>query len=603
VAALDFPNAPVANQSYVAGNGVTYQWNGTQWIVQTWQGGAFVPLAGGSMTGPLNILSPLNTIPAGYQALNVGNGEGIQATHLYLNTPFAATSHSIYFAAAYYSSQWNYVVGSGNTFGGNFDYDGTTGHFNWLGTPAAGANGAAATMNNLMWLSEVGALTVAGGVTVGSGDLYLSRIDTTNGYITRPNTAGYKNITFWVAGGSALDNVTMNTAAFSTQGGSIYGGFIQGTSVTGYQDVGSSSTTGGLVRAQSAGSNSYAPAVLSVWRTNTGGNTAAPANSAIGQMRFEGLGSDNNYAYFGGFEVDLQGANVVGGGASAFNFNVNTGGTSGTALQLNGTNQLINPAWTIAPLSDNAIDIGISSYRFRNGYFAGQIFLSQTASAALSFNAAAGTFRFLNWATNGVQRWTIGCDNAAEGGSNTGSNFFLWGYNDAATATVTALSANRATGLVNAPSGLTTVTMATTDNSTNAATTAFVKAAIAAQTAPACLQTVLGASVTLPVAGTYYNGPAVTCSTAGKWRITAGAFVSQTGTGLDYYNYRIWNGSALVGNVETITSNGAGQNQFGMVETLVTIAASTTFTLQAADTSSTTGSLLGGSWITAQQVT
>ena len=32
MAALDFPSSPAVNQLYVAGNGVTYQWNGTMWL-------------------------------------------------------------------------------------------------------------------------------------------------------------------------------------------------------------------------------------------------------------------------------------------------------------------------------------------------------------------------------------------------------------------------------------------------------------------------------------------------------------------------------------------------------------------------------------------
>ena len=32
MAALDFPNAPTTGQYFVAGNGVTYQWNGTFWL-------------------------------------------------------------------------------------------------------------------------------------------------------------------------------------------------------------------------------------------------------------------------------------------------------------------------------------------------------------------------------------------------------------------------------------------------------------------------------------------------------------------------------------------------------------------------------------------
>ena len=57
---IDFPPNPTIGDIFTATNGVTYVWNGTQWIVQSGGGGgggggAFLPLSGGTLTGTLTL--------------------------------------------------------------------------------------------------------------------------------------------------------------------------------------------------------------------------------------------------------------------------------------------------------------------------------------------------------------------------------------------------------------------------------------------------------------------------------------------------------------------------------------------------------------------
>jgi hypothetical protein len=72
-----------------------------------------------------------------------------------------------------------------------------------------------------------------------------------------------------------------------------------------------------------------------------------------------------------------------------------------------------------------------------------------TLTGALNISGAAGTARDIRGQTGGVNRWELRLGgNAAESGSNAGSDFAIVPYADAGTALPTALSINRATGNV-----------------------------------------------------------------------------------------------------------------------------------------------------------
>jgi hypothetical protein len=67
----------------------------------------------------------------------------------------------------------------------------------------------------------------------------------------------------------------------------------------------------------------------------------------------------------------------------------------------------------------------------------------------------AGQNRLTSYRTAGVQRWGLYCNNAAESGSNAGSNFVFRRYNDAGTLLGTPISITRSTGQTTISEGLT----------------------------------------------------------------------------------------------------------------------------------------------------
>jgi hypothetical protein len=92
----------------------------------------------------------------------------------------------------------------------------------------------------------------------------------------------------------------------------------------------------------------------------------------------------------------------------------------------------------------------------------------------------AGSIRDVQFDTSGLTRWGIGATSDPESGNNIGSNLSIIRFADAGTLIDTPLAINRATGFVTVPTmvvstALIAPTMPPTDNSTNAATTAFVK--------------------------------------------------------------------------------------------------------------------------------
>ena len=84
--------------------------------------------------------------------------------------------------------------------------------------------------------------------------------------------------------------------------------------------------------------------------------------------------------------------------------------------------------------------------------------VGDAAESALVLNGDAGQYRVLKVMTGGEARWVLGAVNNAETGSNAGSDFMLFRYDDDGTYIATALTVVRSTGEVRVPVAPTTTT-------------------------------------------------------------------------------------------------------------------------------------------------
>ena len=115
-----------------------------------------------------------------------------------------------------------------------------------------------------------------------------------------------------------------------------------------------------------------------------------------------------------------------------------------------------------------ALDSSLSAYALLAGAtFTGNVSVtkasasstvsSSSGNATLTVNRAAGNYGFLNFNTANSARWSLFSQNAAEGGSNAGSDLALFRYNDAGAFLGSVLSISRATGAASW-TGTTTIT-------------------------------------------------------------------------------------------------------------------------------------------------
>jgi hypothetical protein len=106
------------------------------------------------------------------------------------------------------------------------------------------------------------------------------------------------------------------------------------------------------------------------------------------------------------------------------------------------------------------------------------------AAPNLELRKTAGAVGRIAFRTAANHRWTLDSEGTAESGSNAGANFSIYRYTDAGALNgVAPITISRATGVVAMPLGATTLTPTAGDNTTAAATTAFVTTAIAAKIA------------------------------------------------------------------------------------------------------------------------
>jgi hypothetical protein len=119
---------------------------------------------------------------------------------------------------------------------------------------------------------------------------------------------------------------------------------------------------------------------------------------------------------------------------------------------------------------------------------------------------------------------------------------------------------------------------------------------------------VLGSDVALNVANSFFNGPTTGSIGANgqKWLILGNYCVSHTNAGNEYFTAHLWNGAAIIGGEQVISSVGSTDNVAGSMFGVASLTAATTFTLRAkcTDTGGLTGKLIGnGSSIQAIRLT
>ncbi len=173
---------------------------------------------------------------------------------------------------------------------------------------------------------------------------------------------------------------------------------------------------------------------------------------------------------------------------------------------------------------------------------------------------AGGAARYVILETAGSPRWGMGIDSSPETGSNGGSNWHVPRYNDAGAWIDDPINISRATGVVAFAHTPTAPTPSPGDNSTNAASTAFVAAAVAAAmgAAPAALAhfSRLKIQVTGNAALTVFAATVGMCNAAGAGIAAALSATAGTGAaglnGLDtgavaastwYYVWAVGNGT------------------------------------------------------------
>ena len=80
--------------------------------------------------------------------------------------------------------------------------------------------------------------------------------------------------------------------------------------------------------------------------------------------------------------------------------------------------------------------------------FTGDITVTPSTYGGFKINGGVHD-RYIQWQTSGAKRWDFLVDSSTESGSDAGSNFALYRYNDAGTVNTLVMDGNRATGVIN----------------------------------------------------------------------------------------------------------------------------------------------------------
>jgi hypothetical protein len=282
---------------------------------------------------------------------------------------------------------------------------------------------------------------------------------------------------------------------------------------------------------------------ISIDKTGVGGNLAYTLNNDAGSIRFLNVLTGGSTRW----QLRLADATAESGANAGSNQSLiaydDTGVTIGTVYSINRASRIFNfnlsPTAPTPATADSSTSLATTAYVKANlvsyaplvsptftagATFGGNVTLSRAAgNMSLFIDGPAATNRWLQFQTGGLNRWIVrGADAALESGSNAGSNFVLWAYDDAGASLGSVFNANRATQVVNFTQIPTAPTPATADSSTALATTAHVKANLASY-APLASPTFTG--VSLFPDGASVNAPSIAFAS----EITLGIYKKATG--------------------------------------------------------------------------
>ena len=174
---LDYPNSPAINDTWTGANGVVYTFDGTKWTVSGSGGAvAYLPLSGGTMTGPLALAADPTTNP--------------QAA----NKHYVDASINL---AGNYLGTWSVAANTPNISAGgsisNANYVATTVVAGTPETVPVGVPGIAgmsvANGDRIIWAAGLGVWQILrnAGVTLAAADARYYAITNPSGYQTAAN--------------------------------------------------------------------------------------------------------------------------------------------------------------------------------------------------------------------------------------------------------------------------------------------------------------------------------------------------------------------------------------------------------------------------------
>lgn len=345
---LDFPDSPVANDTFGASNGVTYTFDGTKWTVSGSSVGPYLLLAGGTMTGPVALAADPTTDP---QAANKHYVDAsINLAGNYLGT-WSVASNTPNINAGGSISNANYVATTVNP---------ATPEIVPVGVPGI-AGMTVANGDRIIWASGLGVWQILrnAGVTLAAADARYYAITNPSGYQTAAQvTAVLRYPNYVDNSGFAVNQRAYVSGAASTAGTYMHDRWKAGAGGCTYtfaQSSGPSTTvtiTAGTLQQVVEGAGLAAGTYMLSWTGTAQGRVGAGSYAAS----------------------PVTAAGITAGANTTIEFN------AGTLANVKFEAGTVATPWT-APKMDDTLT---SCLRF---YWRGQVVAAGSATAGVAFIA------------------------------------------------------------------------------------------------------------------------------------------------------------------------------------------------------------------------